>query len=69
MVESSAYEWIGHRIKLRKSLIDYRKRVGDRTESCGTPLLIGLEEEQWPSTTGAIEWSGRKLEMKKQREG
>ena len=31
-----------------------RKRVGDRTESCGTLLLIGLEEEQWPSTTAAM---------------
>ena len=46
-----------------------RKRVGDKTEPCGIPLLIGLEEEQWPSTTAAIERSERKLEMKKQRKG
>ena len=32
-----------------------RKRMGDRTEPCATPLLIGLEEEQWLSTTAAIE--------------
>ena len=46
-----------------------RKRVGDRTEPCGTPLLIDLEEEQWPSTTAAIERPERKLEMKAQMEG
>ena len=46
-----------------------RKRVGDRTEPWGTPLLIALEEEQWPSTTAAIERPERKLEMKVQREG
>ena len=34
--------------------------VGDRTEPCGI---------QWPSTTTAIDWSGRKLEMKEQRKG
>ena len=41
-----------------------KKKVGDTTEPCGTPLLIGLEEEQWPSTTAAIKWSERKLERK-----
>ena len=45
-----------------------RKSVGDRTESYGTPLLIGLWEEQWPSTTTAINPSERKLKMKEQRE-
>ena len=50
-VDSSAYEWIGH----------------GRTESCGTPLLIGLGEEQWPSTTSAIERSERKLLEMKER--
>ncbi len=44
------------------------KRVGDRTAPCGTPLLIGLEEEHWPSTTVAINWSERKLKIKVQRE-
>ena len=46
-----------------------RKRVGDSTEPCGTPLLIGLGEEQWPSTTTAIERPERKLEIKVQMEG
>ena len=45
-----------------------RNRVGDRTEPCGTPLLIGLGEEQWLSTTAAIERSEWKLEMKEQKE-
>ena len=46
-----------------------RKRVDDRTEQCGTPLLIGLGEKQWLVTTAAIERPERKLEMKEQREG
>ncbi len=37
-----------------------RKRVGDRTESRGTPLFICLGEEQWPFTTAEIEWSERR---------
>ncbi len=45
-VESSAYEWIGHFVTERRSLMNKRKRVGDRTEPCGTPLLIGLGGEQ-----------------------
>ncbi len=44
-VESSAYEWIGQFVTER-SLMNKRKRVGDTTELCGTPLLIGLGEEQ-----------------------
>ncbi len=44
-VESSAYEWIGQFATERRSLMNIRKRVGDRTEPCGTPLLIGLGEE------------------------
>ncbi len=44
-VESSAYEWIG-KFVTERSLMNKRKRVGDRTEPCGTPLLIGLGEEQ-----------------------
>ena len=35
----------------------------------GTPLLIGLGEEQWLSTTVAIERSEKKIEMKEQSEG
>ena len=46
-----------------------RIRVGDRTEPCGTPLLIVLGEEQRPSTTATIERSKRKSDMKEQREG
>ncbi len=53
----------------RRSLKNKRKRVGDRTESCGTLLLIGLEEEQSPSTTAEIERPERKLEIKEQKEG
>ncbi len=37
------------------------KRVGDRTDPCGTPLLMALEEEQGPSTTVVIERSEMKL--------
>ncbi len=44
-VESSAYEWIGQFVTER-SLMNKGKRVGDRAEPCGTPLLIGLGEEQ-----------------------
>ncbi len=44
-VESSAYEWIGKFVEERGPLMNNRKRVGDRTEPCGTPLLIGLWEE------------------------
>ena len=32
-------------------------------------FLIGLGEEQWPSTTAAIERLERKLEMKEHRKG
>ncbi len=45
-VESSAYEWIGQFVTERRSLINKRMRVGDRTKPCGTPLLIGFGEEQ-----------------------
>ncbi len=44
-VESSAYEWIGQFVTERRSLMNKRKRVGDRREPCGTPLLKGLREE------------------------
>ncbi len=46
-----------------------RKRVGDRTECCGSPLLIGLGEEESPSTKAEIDRPERKLEIKEQREG
>ncbi len=44
-VESSAYEFI-EQFGMERSLMNNRNRVGDRTEPCGTPLLIGLGEEQ-----------------------
>ncbi len=46
-----------------------RKRQGERTEPCGTPLLTDLGEEQWLSTTAEMERSERKLDIKVQREG
>ncbi len=46
-----------------------RKRVGERTEPCGTPLFIVIGVEQWPSTTAEMDRSDRKLEMKELREG
>ncbi len=45
-VESSAHEWIGQFVTERRSLMNKRKRGGDSAEPCGTPLLIGLGEEQ-----------------------
>ncbi len=50
-------------------MMNKRKRVGERTEPCGTPLLIGLGEEQSPSTTDEIELPERKLEIKEQKDG
>src|ERR1700755_183219 len=41
-----------------------RKSVRDRTDPCGTPLLIDLKDERWPSTTAAIERPERKSERK-----
>ncbi len=67
-VESSAYEWRG-KFVTRRSIMNNRKRVGDRTEPCGTPLLIGLGEDQSPSTTAERERPERKLDIKEQREG
>ena len=39
-VESSAYEWMGLSEIDNRSLMKIRKRVGDKTQPCGTPLLI-----------------------------
>jgi len=49
--------------------VNNRKRVGDRTDPCGTPLFIGLGDEQSPSTTSAIDRSERNLEIRVQRYG
>ena len=49
--ESSAYKWIGYQVRLRRSLMNNRKRVDDGTELCETPLLIELGEELWLSIT------------------
>ncbi len=46
-----------------------RKRVGDRTEPCGTPMFIGIGSVQLPSTAAVIDRPERKLEIKVQREG
>ncbi len=32
-----------------------RKRIGDRTDPCGTLLFIGVGEKQLPATTAEIE--------------
>ncbi len=60
---------MGQFVKEKRSLMNNRRRVGDRTEPWGTRLLIGLGVEQSPSTTAAIERPERKLERKEQREG
>ncbi len=44
-VYSSAYKGI-EQLVMERSLMNKRKIVGDRTEPCGTPLLIGFGEEQ-----------------------
>ncbi len=48
--------------------MNIRKRMGDSTEPCGTPLFIVLHVEQCPSTTAAMDRSERKLEMRVQGE-
>ena len=53
----------------KRSLIERRKRVGDRKEPCGTPLLIGKQGEADPSTITEMDWSDRKLEISLQSEG
>ena len=54
-VESSAYEWIGLIVVERRSLMNRRKSVGDRTELCGTPLLIINDGDECPSTLTTID--------------
>ena len=44
-----------------------RKCVGVRTEPRGSPLVIDLKEERWPSTTAAVERPEKKLERRLQR--
>ena len=53
----------------RRSLINRRNRVGDRTEPCGTPLVTGKEAEVVPPTTTEIEQSNRKKAISLVREG
>ena len=50
-VESSAKACIREEVELRRSLMNSRKRVGERTEPCGTPLKTGKGSEVAPSTT------------------
>lgn len=54
--------------KKRKSLLNKRKRESDSIEPCETTLLIGLSVEPWLCTTKGVERSGRKLDMKIQRD-
>ena len=68
-VESSAYEWIGLDVTDRRSLMKMRKRVGDKTQPCGTPLLIDRGGETDPSTTTDKDLSERKLSRSEQIEG
>ncbi len=44
------------------------KKVGDRTDPCGTPVFTDSGAQQCPSTTVDIGWAEKKLEMKVQRE-
>ena len=48
-VESSVYEWMGFYDTFKRSLMKIRKRVGDKTQPCGTPLLIDWGGETDPS--------------------
>ena len=43
------------------SLMNIRKRLGDGTETWGTPKLINLREEEWPFTTATMKRSETKL--------
>ena len=49
-VELAAYECIGLDVMVKRSLIRIRNRVGDKTQPCGTLLLIGWGRETYPST-------------------
>ncbi len=66
-MESSACEWIGQFV-MERSFMNNRKRLGERTEPCRSPLLQGLGEEQCPPTTAEIERPERKLEVEDERE-
>ncbi|MEL6629683.1 MAG: hypothetical protein AAFQ92_29645, partial [Bacteroidota bacterium] len=68
-VESSAYEWIGLEEDERRSFMKRRKRVGDKTEPCGTPLVTVKDEDVAPSTTTDKVRSDRKLAISLVREG
>ena len=43
-----------------------RKSIGDRTEPCGTPLLIEKDSETIQSTNSAIERLLRQLDIRSQ---
>ena len=53
----------------RRSLMNMRKSVGDKTQPCGTPLLIDRGGETDPSTTTDKDLSERKLSKREQIEG
>ena len=46
-----------------------RKRIGERTEPCGTPLDTPKVADVVPSTTTDIKQSDKKLEIRLQRGG
>lgn len=50
-------------------IISEQKRVGDRTEPYGTPLLIESGEEHWSLTTAKLNQPERKLEINVQGGG
>jgi len=53
----------------KRSLTKRIKGFSDRTDLCGTQVLIDSAEEQWPTTDAAIEHSERKSKMKVQIDG
>ena len=54
-VELPAYQWIGLDVMNKRSLIKIRSRIGDNTQLCGIPLLIGWGGEIDPSTITEID--------------
>jgi hypothetical protein len=58
-VASSAYECMGFSVVERRSSINIRKRVGDRTAPCGTPRSVKKIPDDAPSTTAEKDRSER----------
>lgn len=47
----------------RRLLTNNIKRVGGCPELCGTPLFVGLGEDQRPYAVTETEWPEKKLEI------